>query len=152
MPATCGSSSRSRSRPDQLDVRHAVRERAAVQLVEPRQLVLAGGDDDLAAAQHRDAALVAVREQALRAGDAEPRLERAGGVVDPAVDDAARAPGLVGSDGRFLVEHRKPEPRPPRQELPRRREPEDPRADDDDVVAVLRRPAQAWHRDDARLT
>ncbi len=138
-------------RPDQLDARHAVRERAAVELVEPRQLVLARRDDDLAAAEHRDAALVAVREQPLRAVDAEPRLERAGRVVDAAVDDAARAPGLVARRRSAPCRAPRAAARPPRLELPRDREPEDPRADDGDVVAVAGRClAQAGHRVDAR--
>ena len=55
---------------------------AALELVEARQLVLGGGDDQLAVAARLDPALVAVGVELARALDAEPRLERAGRVVD----------------------------------------------------------------------
>ena len=95
--------------PDQLDTRHAVRERPAVQLVEPRELVVGGRDDHLAAAQDGNSPLLAVGEQACRPVDAEPRLERARRVVDAAVHDPTRATGLVAAHRRLLVEHRQPD-------------------------------------------
>ncbi len=127
--------------PDQLDAGHAVRDGPAVQLGEPRPLGLVGRDDHLPAAEDRDPPLVAVPEQALRALDAQPRLERSGRVVDAAVHDAARAPGLVAGDAVLLLDEREPEARAARLQLPRDREPEDPASDDDRVVARHRRPA-----------
>ena len=105
-----------------------------MELVEPPGLLLARCHDDLAAAEHRDAALVAVREQPRRTDDAEPSLERAWHVVDAAVDDPARATGLVRAHCGLLVEHRDPCTRPTRLELSRHGEPKDPGAHDGDVV------------------
>ncbi len=121
-------------RADQLDARDAVRKRAAVELEEPRALLLTRRDDDLAAPEHRDPACVAIREQPLGAAHAEPRLERARRVVDAAVDDPARAAGLVRADDRLLVEDGDRGARYARLQLARDSEPEDPGADDDSVV------------------
>ena len=70
----------------------------ALQLVESRQLGLVRGDDQLAVAARLDPALVAVGVEQPRALDAEPRLERARGVVDAGVDHPARVRGLVGGE------------------------------------------------------
>ncbi len=119
--------------PDQLGSRHAVLERAPVELLEPWDLRVVGGDDHLPAAQDRDPALLAVGEDPRRSLDAEPCLERAGRVVDPAVDDTARVAGLVRRDDRLLVEHRDPCIGTACLELARGREADDPGADDGDV-------------------
>ncbi len=120
---------------DDRDVRNAVCKRAPVELLESRQLCLRRRDDDLAAPQHGDSTLVAEVEQPCRTGDAEPRLERARRVVDAAVDDAAGTAGLVRGDGRFLVQDRDPCLRPSQPQLPGDRQPQDPGADDGNVVS-----------------
>ena len=89
---------------DQLDTRDAVRERPAMELLETGELGGVGRDDDLPAAQDRDPALVAVREQGRRALDAELRLERTGGVVDAAMDDTTGMARLVRAGRDLLVE------------------------------------------------
>ena len=111
-----------------------VRMPTALELVEPRQLVVARGDDDLAAALGRDAALVAVLVQQPRALDAQPRLERAGRVVDAGVDHAAVAPRLVHPDLAFLLENADAEPRAADQQLACHGQPDDPGTDDGEVA------------------
>ena len=54
-------------------------------------LCLAAGDDQLAAAPVRDAALGAIGVEHLAAGDAEPGLERARRVIDAGMDHLAVA-------------------------------------------------------------
>jgi hypothetical protein len=71
-------------------VRDLVGEAASLELIQSRQLLVAGGDDQLAIASRLDPALVAVVVEQPRALDAEPRLERSGRVVDAGVDDTAR--------------------------------------------------------------
>ena len=84
------------------------RDPAALELVEALELVLGGGDDQLAAAGRRDPALVAVRVQLPRPGDAEARLQRAGLVVDAGVDDAAGVAGLMGARSAARARARRP--------------------------------------------
>src|SRR5581483_8763206 len=67
----------------------AVRRRAALELAEPLDLPLVERDDELPALLERESAGLAVRAQELGAAAAELCLQRAGGVVDPRVDDAA---------------------------------------------------------------
>ena len=81
-----------------------------------------------------DPALVAVLVELARPGDAEPRLERPGLVVDARVDDAARVAGLVGGDRRLALEHGDPEAVVAQGQLARDREADDPGADDDEVA------------------
>ena len=106
-----------------------------LELVESRQLGLVGGDDQLAVAPRLDPALVAVGVEQPGALDAEPRLERAGGVVDAGVDDAARVGGLVGGEPVLALEHAEGRVRVPGEQLAGDREPEDAAADDDDVAS-----------------
>jgi len=70
----------------------------ALQFLEARQLLRPGSDDQLAAALCGDPPLGTVGVELSRAFDAQARLERARHVVDPGVDDARGAPGLVGSE------------------------------------------------------
>ena len=119
---------------DQLGVGNAVRERPPLELLEARELGDARRDDDLPATEDGNPALVAVREQPFRALHAEPRLERAGRVVDAAVDDTRRMAGLVTRDRGLLVEDGEPEPRTAGLQLARKGEAEDACADDGDVV------------------
>ena len=92
-------------------LRNAVRDRATMELLEARQLVLVRRHHDLAAAEDRDPPLLAVHEEPRGALDAELRLERPRDVVDASMDDAARVPGLVRPERRLLVEHRESEAR-----------------------------------------
>ena len=62
---------------------------APLELVEARELAVVQRDDDLPAALGGDAVLFAVVVQPCGALDAQPRLERARGVVDARMDDAA---------------------------------------------------------------
>ena len=106
---------------------HPVLAAAALQLVQPGQLALVAGDDQLAAPLERDAALPAVLVQLARALDAEPRLQRPGRVVDPRVDDAAVVPRLVLRHGVLALEHDHARVRAAPLQLARHREPEDSR-------------------------
>ena len=100
IPAACGSSSRSRSGP--------IRSSPGTPLAVPRRSSSSSRgsssglrrDDHLAVPPSLDPALVAVVVQRRRALDAEPRLQRAGRVVDAGVDDAARVAALVGGGRR----------------------------------------------------
>src|SRR5207245_4060762 len=74
--------------------RYAVGGSPALELLQPQKLAGVGGDDQLAATLGRDAALVAVVVQLPGALHAQPRLQRAGRVVDALVDDAGVVPGL----------------------------------------------------------
>ena len=76
--------------------------------------------------------------QARGAVDAELGLQRPRRVVDARVDDAAVVAGLVEADLVLLVEDGDPQARTPRQQLARDGEPDDPGADDRDVVV-------RWH-------
>ncbi len=69
-----------------------------LQLVETRQLLGIGGDDQLAAALVGDSLLGAEAVERPCALDAEPRLEGARLVVEAGVDDAAVVAALVGGD------------------------------------------------------
>ena len=81
---------------------------AALQLGQGRQLALVGGDDDLAAALVGDAVLGAEAVHQLAALGAVPRLERAGLVVEPGVNDAAVVPGLVCGEFALGLEDDQP--------------------------------------------
>jgi hypothetical protein len=120
---------------------------AELELGEAGQLRLVDGDDQLAVALEGQALCRAVLGEESRPLDAEPRLQRARGVVDAGVDDAARMPRLVGGDSVRRLEHAKVEDRPPPQQLTRRRQPEDAAADDGDVAFVRR-----WGVGDDRRT
>ena len=132
--------------PDLGDTRHAVGTTAPVQLVEPRELRLVGGDDHLAAAQHGDLSLLAVADQPFCALRAETRLERARRVVDATVDDPAGTAGLVQADLRLLVEDGDPQARMSQRQRARRRQAQDAGAHDGDVGSVAHRPSVCTSR------
>ena len=152
-PATWGSSSCIRSGPISSAPGTPFASERAVELLEPWDLRVVGGDDDLPAAQDRDPALVTVGEHPRRALDAEPRLERAGRVVDAAVDDAARMARLVRPTTGSLSSTAMRAPGRRCLELARGREADDARADDGDVEprgaherpAATRCPASVRH-------
>ena len=102
-------------------------------IVEPCQVALVRRDDDLAAALRRDPVLLAVGVQRPASLHAQSRFQRAGGVVDPGVDDAAVVPRLVCGDPVLLLEHEDAKPVVAQQRLAGDRQPENPRADDDEV-------------------
>ena len=108
--------------------------RAALELVEPRQVGVAHRDDDLPARLAPAIPLRgAVLVQRVGALAAQPRLQRAGRVVDALVDDAAVVRGLVRAEppararapapGARAAPARAPSPaRRSRRRRPRRRE------------------------------
>jgi len=86
-------------------VRDAVGARLSVELLQAGDLPRIGGDDQLAAAPVDDAAPLEVGVQRGPARDAQPRLERARGVVDAGVDHLAVARARPGSNRPFALEH-----------------------------------------------
>ena len=102
-------------RPDPLQPRGAVGAAAALELVEPGQLLGASGDDHLPVAPGLDPALGAVDVEGGGALDAEARLQRARPVVDAGVDDPARVAALVAGRPRLPLQHRDPRPGVPAQ-------------------------------------
>ena len=104
-----------------------------MELLEPWQLFLLGGHDDLAATLVGYFLLVAVRSELSASGGAQPRLQRARRVVDPGMDDAAVVPRLVSGDPILLLEYQHAEIGMPLQPLSGDRKSEDPCSDDDQV-------------------
>jgi hypothetical protein len=80
-----------RRRIDELDVTRSVGERLAMDRLELSDLGVIGGDQDLAAAPVRQPEPRAALVQLIATGDAQPRLEAAGRIVQAGVDDAAVA-------------------------------------------------------------
>ena len=72
-----------------------------------------------------------------RTAAAQPGLQAAGFVVDARVDDPAVVPGLVPAEAGFLLQEQHAGTGAFAQEIPRRRDPHDPPADDDVVVHQL---------------
>ena len=119
--------------PEALD---AVGGAALEERLEPRQLGLRGGDDHLADRVDADPVLRAELLHQPGALDAEPRLVRAGLVVDPRVDDAAVVPGLVRGQPRLLLEDHQAKAGALREERARRREPHDAPSDHGQIEPV----------------
>ena len=91
------------------------------------------GDDELAAALGASIPWSAQYSYSRgRALHAQPRLQRAGRVVDAGVDDAAVVRGLVLAQRALALEH--DHAQPAQRQRPRGREPHDPSAGDRDVV------------------
>ncbi len=74
---------------------HAVERAPSLELLQPRDLLGARGEDQLAAALVRDLMLFAIAVELRRSLHAQARLGRAGLVVDARVDDAGVVAGLV---------------------------------------------------------
>ena len=91
---------------------------------------------DLAAALVGDAVLVAEVVQPADALDAQPRLQRAGLVVDAGVGDAGVRAGLVHADAVLALEHDDPGVRVAALELARGRQADDAGADDREVAVA----------------
>ena len=85
----------------------------ALELVESGQLLLRCGDDQLPVPARLDPPLLAEGVQLPGALDAEPRLQGAGFVVDPGVDNPARLAGLAARDLGLTLEHHQAEVRVP---------------------------------------
>ena len=115
---------------DHGDAGHAVGDRPLVDPLQPPELALLRGDDDLPALLVGDAALGAVGLEQPHPAAAQPRLQRPGLVVEPGVHDAAVAPGLVQRDRMLLLEHDDVRAGLLADDQPREREPEDAAADD----------------------
>src|SRR5947209_11721319 len=86
----------------------------------------------------RDVVALAELEHALHALDTQLRLQRAGPVVDTAMEYAAVVAGLVATHCRFLLHQGDAEIRPLSDEVETGRQADDAAADDDDVMVVGR--------------
>ena len=130
---TSGSSAATASRLQPLQVVDAVRRRLGADGFERRFLRRIGGDDELAAPRVWHTALGTIGVQAVLAGDARARFERAGRIVDPGVDHLAVARAGLGADHalppRAAAPRDPPSPvgAPRRGRPPRRRSPRSPR-------------------------
>ena len=89
---------------DPHESRHLVGDAPALQLVQARQLIRTGRDDQLAAALGGDSTLIAEVVELPRALDAKARFERARRVIDARVDDPGGAAGLVRPDLRLALQ------------------------------------------------
>ena len=114
------------------------RRRPATPLASPRRCSSPSGascervgrEDQLAAALVRDRALVAVRVQLARSLHAQPRLQRAGPVVDARVDHARAVAGLVRGQLAARARARTPTRADDVCQLARDGQPDDAAADD----------------------
>ena len=113
---------------------HAVCLPPGVELVERRQLLSGGRDDDLAGLAHGDAALGAEGLEHLVAAACELGLERVGRVVEARVHHPGVAPRRVLRETLLLVEHEHAAPRMSPQPRVGEREADDSSPDDGDVV------------------
>lgn len=75
------------------------------QAFERFDLAVLGGDDELAAFVVGDSVRVEERIERAPAGDAEARLQRSGGIMQPGVDDFGIARGDAGADARVSFQH-----------------------------------------------
>ena len=111
--------------------RYAIGLAALVQLLQRRELLRTGGHHELAADLHRDAVFDREVPHRSGAGRAQPSLETPRCVVEPGVDHARIAPGLVPGDLCFLLQHR--DVMPAAGQFVRGRQPYDARSRDDDL-------------------
>ena len=110
---------------------------ATAELREALELRLVDGDDQLPAVIDRDSLLRRVPLHRLLAPDAERCFQRAGRVVDAAVQDPGVVAGLVEADLPLLVDHQHAQRRTRQQEGPCRREADDSGTHDEDVVTAI---------------
>src|SRR5271169_5279399 len=80
--------------------------RSCGDLFQSRNLILLGGDDQLAQLSMWNPVLAAIGIEPLAPGDATCRLEAASRVVDPAVDDFAVARGGLEPDRPGALQHK----------------------------------------------
>ena len=112
-----------------------LRRAAPGELCHARQLVGGRGDDDLAAHLVRQVVATTERDRLAIALHREPRLEAAGRVVQPGMDDVGVVAGLVRPERGFPLDHGDPARRVGAAQCEGGRQPDDPTTDDDDVVA-----------------
>ena len=115
---------------DHADPFDAVGPGPSVQLLQARDLLRAGGDDDLAAEVVADALLVAELQQRLLPGHARLRFHRPRPVVDAGVEHAAVVAGLVRAELRLLLQQGAPQPGMLLAQAHGRGQPDDAAADD----------------------
>src|SRR5919201_1440505 len=118
---------------DELDAFDAVGQAALMERFEPRQLLVANGDDHLPAPLRGNPFFGAVPVHRRRPRDRQPRLQRAGRVVDAGMDHARVVAGLMARGTGLLLEDAQAEPRMTQKQLAGSAKPDDPGADDDDV-------------------
>jgi hypothetical protein len=121
---------------EQAQIRHPIRRSLIVERLQARKLFLARRDHELAAALERHRVLLAEafeRDPALRH---ESRLERSAPVRDRGVHHAGVVEGLMRADLPLLVQDGDAQPGTRLHQPPCRREPDDARAHDRDVVPV----------------
>ena len=82
-----------------------VRLAAAPELLEPVELAVVDGDDELPELRILDPVLVGEGDQQLPTFAAKPGLQRAGRVVQTRVDDTRVSSALVSGVRRLLVHH-----------------------------------------------
>src|SRR5690606_34106199 len=112
-------------------------------LVEKVVLIGAPRDYDLAALDEREAFLAAELLHEPPARNAVGRLVRAGGVVNPRVEDAAVTAAGVCAGGRFLFDYRDAPVAAP-SKLARGGEARYARADDEDFTPGFHEPLPIW--------
>ncbi len=104
MPPACGSISQHLLPAEHLKTAQPVRLAAFEQVLEPHQLVRAGGDHQFAADLVRDAVFAAELDHLPDALDGQARFDGTRLVVEAGVEHAAVVAGLVPSDGRLFFE------------------------------------------------
>ena len=116
---------------------HAVGLGSLAQRLEARQLRRLEGHHELAGALDGDGVGRGEGFQLGLALAAEPGLERARGVVQAGVDDAAVVARLVGREGRLTLDEDQAQARSPAKQLIGSGEADDAPADDQDVGVVV---------------
>src|SRR5437867_983783 len=122
-------------RPQKRQATHAVRDAATVDLLQTRNLARLRRHHELAAAQERQAVLLAETGHGRRALDAQAGLVRARPVKDAGVDDTAVAAALVRAHAVLLLEDDDSHLRVESDRGQGGGEPDDPPADDDERAA-----------------
>src|ERR1043166_2422049 len=120
--------------PDYFETLKSIRKPATMKLVEPRYLLLAGGDDDFPAQLVGDIVLIAEFNERFPTGHAGAGFERTGAIVKSGMNDAAIVAGLVLREIGFLVEQQKFRTWVSARELQRRGEANNAAADNRNVV------------------
>ena len=90
---------------DDLQIMHAGVRAAGPDGLEPADLRLVSGDDQLAAAGMGDASFGQIGIEPVLAGHAEPRLQRTLRIVEAGMDDLAVARGCLGADPFGGLDH-----------------------------------------------
>ena len=137
MPAAAGSSSRIRSGPTSSMPSTPLAWARAASVSSRGQLCRGQRDDQLAGMPDRDPLILGEPLELDLAFAAERRLERARGVVDAGVDDAAVVARLVAGELGLLLDDGEPELRSPAQQPIGGGQSDDSAADHDDVEPLV---------------